>query len=71
MSKKADRIILIIYLLGFLVVASTIALLQPLVDIPVLASNPPDEHARFLVPWYIYEHGRTVFPDGSTACDVG
>lgn len=58
MSKKADRLILTIYLLGFLIIAATIALLQPLADSPPLFGNPPDEHARFLVPWYIYEHGR-------------
>lgn len=57
MSKKADRLVLAIYLLGFLIIASTIALLQPLADCPPLFGNPPDEHARFLVPWYIYEHG--------------
>lgn len=62
MNKKADRIIFICYMLGFLAVAATIALMQPLADTPPLYGNPPDEHARFLVPRYIYEHG--VIPTG-------
>lgn len=57
MSKKAERLILFLYLAGFIAVASTIALLQPLADTMPLFSNPPDEHARFLVPWYICQHG--------------
>lgn len=44
-------------MLLFLIVASTIALLQPLANTPPINANPPDEHARFLVPWYIYMHG--------------
>ncbi|MBR5248854.1 MAG: hypothetical protein IKV27_07950 [Lachnospiraceae bacterium] len=58
MNKKAERLILFLYLAGFLVVACTIALLQPLADTLPLLINPPDEHARFQVPWYIYQHGR-------------
>ena len=58
MNKKAERVILFLYLAGFLVVAGTIALLQPMADTLPLLINPPDEHARFQVPWYIYQHGR-------------
>lgn len=62
MGKKKERIILWIYMAGFLVIASTLALLQPLADTPITKDvtvliNPPDEHARFLIPWYICEHG--------------
>lgn len=45
-----------------MVIASSMALFQPLEDtfspgeISFLL-NPPDEHARFLVPWYICQHG--------------
>ncbi len=58
MNKKAERVILFLYLAGFLAVAGTIALLQPMADTLPLLINPPDEHARFQVPWYIYQHGR-------------
>ena len=58
MSKRAEKLILLLYLGGFLAVACTIALLQPLADTLPLLINPPDEHARFQVPWYIYQHGR-------------
>ena len=58
MSKKTERLILFLYLAGFLLVAGTIALLQPMADTMPLLINPPDEHARFQVPWYIYQHGR-------------
>ncbi len=58
MNKKSERLVLFLYLAGFLVVASTIALMQPLADTLPLLINPPDEHARFQVPWYIYQHGR-------------
>ena len=75
MNKKKEWIILFLYITGFLVIASTIAFLQPLADTQVVTdaqlaagtpdaadcriilSNPPDEHARFLIPRYICEHG--------------
>ena len=57
MSKKADKLLLFLYLTGFVVIAATIALLQPLADTPGLV-NPPDEHARFMIPWYICQHGK-------------
>ena len=47
---------------GFLILAATLALMQPLADTPPLYPNAPDEHARFLVPWYICQHG--VIPTG-------
>ena len=44
---------LVIYLLGFLILAVTLAAFQP-----AKGSNaPPDEKSRFLVPQYICEHG--------------
>lgn len=53
-----DKIIFICYIVGFLVLALSIALFQPLADTPPLFGNPPDEHARFLIPKFICEHGR-------------
>ena len=38
--------------------ALTMAIFQPLGDTPPLMVNPPDEHARFLVPYYISQTGR-------------
>ena len=49
--------IFIIYLLGFLCMAMPLVLFQPLEDNPPIYSNPPDEHARFLIPKFICEHG--------------
>jgi len=57
MQHKADKTIFIIYILGFIVLALSVALNQPMVDTPPLYANPPDEHARFLVPQYICEYG--------------
>ncbi len=65
-QNRNQKIIFLIYILGFIIIASSIALYQPLAntfyaDTTILA-NPPDEHARFLVPKYICEHG--VIPTG-------
>ena len=46
MQKKSEKIILTLYLLGFLALALTIALLQPLANTPPLFGNPPDEQDR-------------------------
>lgn len=54
---KRERIIFAVYLVGFLCMAVTLALFQPLRDTPPSYVNPPDEHARFLVPWYICQNG--------------
>ena len=62
MRQKSEKIFFIIYMLGFLVMALSIALFQPLADTPPLYPNPPDEHARYLVAKYICEHG--VIPTG-------
>ena len=62
MQHKTEKPIFIIYLLGFLVLALSVALNQPVMDTPPLFGNPPDEHARLLVPMYICEHG--VIPTG-------
>ncbi len=57
MSQKIQRAILVIYILGFLIMALSMAWSQPLANTPPLYGNPPDEHARYLVPQYICEHG--------------
>lgn len=57
MQQKSDKPILIIFLCGFVILALSVALNQPMVDTPPLFGNPPDEHARFLIPQYICEHG--------------
>lgn len=56
-SDKREGILTALYLLIFLIVASSIALAQPLYDTPPVYANAPDEHARYLVPKYICEHG--------------
>ena len=53
MQKKSEKIIFTLYLLGFLALALTLALLQPLANTPPLYGNPPDEHARYLIPQFI------------------
>ena len=58
MQKKSEKIIFTLYLLGFLALALTIALLQPLANTPPLFGNPPDEHARYLIPQFICKYGR-------------
>ena len=62
MWLKKDKFILILYLLFFFIVAASMALYQPLADSPPNYGNPPDEHARYLVPLYICENG--VIPTG-------
>ena len=58
MNQKTDRLIFIMYIVGFIVLALSIALNQPLADTPPMYGNPPDEHARYLIPQYICEHGK-------------
>ena len=52
---------LMAYLLGFLILAVTLAATQPLDD-PKGLTSPPDEGGRYLIPQYICEHG--VWPTG-------
>lgn len=54
---KSEKYIFLFYILCFLIIAASVALFQPLQDTPPLYGNPPDEHARYLVPKYICEHG--------------
>ncbi len=54
---KKEKFIFVVYILTFIVLAMTLVLFQPLSDESELLSNPPDEHARYLVPLYICEHG--------------
>lgn len=61
MSQKKEKCVLFLYFAGFLIIAATLAIFQPLGD-TALFVNPPDEHARILVPWYICQHG--VLPTG-------
>ena len=49
--------ITILYFVLFLIASLSVALFQPLADTPPLFQNAPDEHARYLVPLYICEHG--------------
>lgn len=58
MQKKSEKIIFTLYLLGFLGLALTVALMQPLANTPPLYGNPPDEHARYLIPQFICKYGR-------------
>ena len=61
MSQKTNKIIFFLYFGVFLIITTTLALFQPLGD-TALFVNPPDEHARILIPWYICRHG--VLPTG-------
>ena len=56
---------MIVYLLIFLLAALPVALNQPIENTPPLYGNPPDEHAHYLVPQYIYNHGK--LPSGFDA----
>lgn len=58
MRLKSDKPIFILYIVGFIVLALSVALFQPLADTPPLFGNPPDEHARYLVPLYICQTGK-------------
>lgn len=58
MQKIKDKHIFIIYIAAFFLIAASMALFQPLADTPPMFGNPPDEHARYLIPQYICEHGR-------------
>lgn len=62
MFQKNEKWILFLYIVGFMVTASTIAFFQPLFDTAPTFLNPPDEHGRILIPWYICQHG--VLPTG-------
>lgn len=61
-TRKQEIVMTSAYLLAFLVAVLTIALNQPLKNSPPLYGNPPDEHAHYLVPQYIYNHG--TLPSG-------
>ena len=56
-ERKTERLIFTLYILGFVIMAGTLAFTQPLADTSSALANPPDEHARFLVPWYICRYG--------------
>lgn len=56
-AGKRERMLMGLYLFIFLIVASSVALAQPLYDTPPVYANAPDEHARYLVPQYICKHG--------------
>ena len=61
MYQKVEKITVFIYFALFLTISATLALFQPLGDTSLFV-NPPDEHARILIPWYICQHG--VLPTG-------
>ena len=54
--KNREKVIFAAYVILYLVFALTITFYQPLTDNP-FHTNPPDEHARILIPNYILEHG--------------
>lgn len=58
MSAKKEKLLFILYIVGFFAMAMTMAIFQPLGDTWPVMANPPDEHARFLVPYYISQTGR-------------
>ena len=60
-KEAADRkknIIVGGYLLLFAVLAASIAIVQQTQDIYPIFPNPPDEHARILIPRFIAAHGK-------------
>lgn len=57
-KRKKERIIFAVYMAGLACLLTTLALFQPLGNTYPERLNPPDEHARFLVPWYICQTGR-------------
>jgi len=61
MKDKKEKIVFIVYILLYLALAMTLVIYQPHANTPSLA-NPPDEHARYMVPRYICEYG--VIPTG-------
>lgn len=60
--ERKEKYMLIFYLTFFFLVAASVALFQPIADTPPLFGNPPDEHARYLIPQYICKYGR--IPNG-------
>ena len=52
--KNREKVIFAAYVILYLVFALTITFYQPLTDNP-FHTNPPDEHARILIPNYILE----------------
>ena len=57
MDTQKNKNLFVLYLLGFLCMAMPLVLFQPLEDNPPIYSNPPDEHARYLIPKFICENG--------------
>ncbi len=55
--SNREKIMLAIYVVSFVIIALTVAVLQPHDINPPVFSNPPDETGRFLVPKFIFEHG--------------
>ena len=54
---KKEKLFFILYLLFFFVTALVLAFFQPADNNPPLFSNPPDEHARILIPEFIALNG--------------
>ncbi|WP_026505770.1 hypothetical protein [Butyrivibrio sp. NC3005] len=57
-TRKTDRVFLIIYLFGFILAALILARVQPLYPKRPLLPNPPDEFTRYVVPDYICKTGK-------------
>lgn len=60
-ESGSEKLIFSVYLFLFVVLAMVLVIYQPHANTASLA-NPPDEHARYLVPRYICEYG--VIPTG-------
>lgn len=58
MLKIKEKHIFIFYMVFFFLVTASVALFQPIQDAPPLFANPPDEHARYLIPQFICKYGK-------------
>lgn len=57
-SKKIERGIFVVYLGLFVIMAVVMAVYQPFHDlVSEIPLSPPDEHNRYLIPYFIYQHG--------------
>lgn len=62
-NSRSERILFCCYLGFFLLIAISIAAVQPLLDSPPAYVNPPDEHSRIKIPLYIAHH--LALPSGA------
>lgn len=57
-TERREQLFFMAYVLLFFAVALSVALLQPLANTPPTWANPPDEHARYLIPQFICKYGK-------------